>query len=269
MQMAIAAVYRALWRHKLFILLLTAAVGVVAYFQTSRQEKQYTASSLVRIEQKVTQASDLYGSLITGERLARTYAIIAETSSVRELVRERLPRSIPDDAISIDAGQVSNLEVLGLSVTYSDPVVAARVANAVPGALAEFVRRAGTSREIISTLERATPPSTPSAPNVRLNVIIALMLGLILNSGLVLLIEALSDRVGSVEDLERVTGKPVIAAIPPLHFVSVAAIAAGAESQARARHSIRRPAGPPLGAETSVTAVRRVGAPAGSGGIGE
>jgi capsular polysaccharide biosynthesis protein len=265
--MAIAAVYRALWRHKLFILLLTFGLAAMAYFLTNRQEKQYTASSLVRIEQKVTQASDLYGALITGERLARTYAIIAQTTSVRELVRERLPSSIPDDAINIDADQVSNLEVLSISVTYSEPVVAARVANAVPGALAEFVRQ-GTSREVISTMERATPPATPSAPNVRLNVIIAVLLGLILNSGLVLLIEALSDRVGSAEDLERVTGKPVIAAIPPLHFVTVTVVAAGAESQAAlARHSTTRR--PSLGTPAPVTPTRRLGTSAGSGGSGE
>jgi capsular polysaccharide biosynthesis protein len=217
--MDVATVYRTLWRHKLFIILLTSALAVAAYVITSGQEKEYTASSLVRIEQKVTQPSDLYGALITGERLARTYALIASTDSVRKLVRERLPASVPDDAINIDAAQVSNLEVLSLSVTYSDPVVAARVANAIPGALSEFVRTSGTPREIISTVETAGVPSSPSAPNLKLNVMIAILLGVILNSGLVLLIEAFSDRVGSVEELERATGQPVIAAIPPLRFV--------------------------------------------------
>jgi capsular polysaccharide biosynthesis protein len=266
--MAVAAVYRTLWRHKLFILLLTTALVAATYVMTSRLEKQYTASSLVRIEQQVTQASDVYGSLITGERLARTYALIAKTSSVWRLVRERLPESVPSEAIRIDADQVSNLEVLSLSVTYSDPEIAAQVANAVPGALAEFVRQSGATRETISTLQSAGPPASPSSPNLKLNLTIALLLGLILNSGLVLLIEAFSDRVGGVEDLERATGHPVIAAIPPLHFVATATMAAEVESQMQRqgpRPRYARPASQPEAlpdakspAETSRAELRRI-----------
>lgn len=216
--MTIAAVYRTLWRHRLFIILLTAALAVATYVITSREQKQYTASTLVRIQEKVTQESDLYGSLITGERLARTYALISQTSSVRDLVRKRLPRSVPDDALKIHAEQVSDLEVLKVSVTNPVPAIAARVANAVPGALADFGKESGTPREVISVVERASVPTVPSSPNVKLNVVIAILLGLVLNSGLVLLIEAFSDRVGTIEELERATGQPVIAAIPPLRF---------------------------------------------------
>ncbi len=235
--MPIATVYRTLWRHRLFVILLTTAMAAAAFLLTSRQPKMYTASSLVRIEQKVNQASDVYGSLITGERLARTYAVIAETSSVRELVRVRLGSSVPDDAIRIDAGPIANLELLRLGVTYTDPVIAARVANAIPSALAEFVSRDGTSREIITTVERAAPPGYPSSPNVKLNVVIAILLGLILNSGLVFLMEAFSDRVQNVEDLERMTGQPVIAAIPKLTFVTSLPSMA---SEVTAGHALRR-----------------------------
>lgn len=255
--MTIADVYRTLWRHKLFILLLTVGMAAAAYFLTSRQPKEYTASSLVRIEQKGVQASDLYGSLITGERLARTYALIAETRAVRELVRDRLDASVPDDAIRIDAGQVSNLELLWLGVTYTDPRIAARVANAVPSALAEFVRRNGSSREVVTTIEGAATPSYPSAPNIRMNVILAVLLGLILNSGLVLLIEAFSDRVGSAEELERMTGRPVIVAIPPLDFLSTppGMTASLADGRSGLRYSdIRpRPLQPDLGPLGEVT----------------
>lgn len=271
--MDVATVYRTLWRHKLFILVLTAGLAVAAYVLTAREEKQYTASSLVRIEQKVSQPSDLYGALVTGERLARTYALIAQTASVRELVRKRLPPSIPDKALSIDAEQVSNLEVLKLSVTYSDPVVAARVANEIPAALAEFVQNSGTPREIISTVESAGIPAAPSSPNMKLNVVIAILLGLILNGGLVLLIEALSDRVGSVEELERATGYPVIAAIPPLRFVSeIASVAADGDQPALQRQLRRRAVRPETGGARAASPLppqQRLGKSGGVGGTRE
>jgi capsular exopolysaccharide synthesis family protein len=217
----LTSVYRTLWRHRLLILLLTGVLVGTTWLLTERQTKLYTATTLVRVQQRVTQAEDVFGALQTGERLARVYVRIAETRSVAAEVRERLPASVPDDAIRIDAQQVSNLELLTLSVTNEDPQIAARVANAVPAALADFISQTGTSRDRIQTIERATAPSSPSSPKLTLNVAIALLLGLILSSGLVLLVENFSDRVEGAEEFERITGYPVIATIPSLKFVSL------------------------------------------------
>jgi len=217
----LTSVYRTLWRHRLLILLLTGVLVGTTWLLTARQTKLYTASTLVRIQQRVTQAEDVFGALQTGERLARVYVRIAETSSVAREVRDRLPASIPDSAISVNAEQVSNLELINLSVTNEDPQVAARVANAIPAALAEFIRKTGPSRDTIETIERATAPSSPSSPNLKLNIAVALLLGLILSSALVLLVENFSDRVEGAEEFERITGYPVIATIPTLKFVSL------------------------------------------------
>jgi len=216
--MTISSVYGTLWRYRLFILLTTALLAGAAYLATTKQTKLYTASSLIRVQQRVTSANDIYGALQTGERLARTYAEIAKTSSVARQVRQDLPASIPSDAIDIHATQLSNLELLQLSVTYRDPVVAARVANAVPTALAKFIAKTGSVRDTITLIEPATPPTSPSSPNVQLTVAIAIILGLLLNGGLALLHHAVSDRIVSAEELERATGNPVIATIPILRF---------------------------------------------------
>ncbi len=216
--MTISSVYGTLWRYRVFILLATAALVGAAIFVTSRETKMYTASSLIRVQQRVTSANDIYGALQTGERLARTYAKVATTSSVASQIRKQLPPSVPDDAINIKATQVSNLELLELSVTYSDPQIAAKVANAVPTALAKFIAETGSVRDTITLIEPAKPPTSPSSPNVKLTVAIAIILGLILNSGLALLHHAVSDRIESAEELERATGHPVIAAIPTLRF---------------------------------------------------
>ena len=217
--MTISSVYGTLWRYRLYILLATAALAGAAFLATTKQTKLYTASSLIRVQQRVTSANDIYGALQTGERLARTYAAIATTTSVAAQVREQLPASVPSDAIQIKATQVSNLELLELSVTYTDPRIAARVANAVPAALAKFIAETGSVRDTITLIEPATPPSSPSSPNVKLTVAIAIILGLVLNGGLALLHDALSDRIVSAEELEHATGKSVIASIPTLRFV--------------------------------------------------
>ena len=216
----LTSVYLTLWRRKWLIVLMTSILVGTVWFLTSRQTKLYTASTLVQVQQRVTNASEVFGALQTGERLARTYVVIAQTDSVRREVREQLGDSVPPDAVAIDASQLDNLELLRLSVTNADPEVAARVANAVPAALQTFVKKNGAARDSITAIEAAGVPTVPSSPNLKFNIAIALLLGLILSAGVVLLIESLSDRAESAEELERLTGHPVIATIPVLRFAS-------------------------------------------------
>jgi capsular exopolysaccharide synthesis family protein len=216
----LTSVYLTLWRRKWLIVLMTSILVGTVWFLTSRQTKLYTASTLVQVQQRVTNADEVFGALQTGERLARTYVVIAQTELVRQEVRDRLGDSVPPDAVAIDASQLDNLELLRLSVTNADPEVAARVANAVPAALQSFVKKNGAARDTITRIEPAGVPSTPSSPNLKFNIAVALLLGLILSAGVVLLIESLSDRAESAEELERLTGHPVIATIPVLRFAS-------------------------------------------------
>jgi capsular polysaccharide biosynthesis protein len=216
--MTISDVYRMLWRQRIFVLVVVVVVVGAAYVLTSRQTKLYTASSLVRVQQDVRTTEEAFGALLTGERLARTYQRIAETDSVRELVKTQLRGAVPSDAVVVDAHQVTGLELLQISVTNERPAVAAAVANAVPAALARFIERTGSFRDTITVVERASPPGAPSSPNLRLNLMLALLLGLLLAGGLALIRETLSDRVDDLEELEKVTGHPVIAMIPNLRF---------------------------------------------------
>lgn len=216
--MVVSDVYRALWRERWFMLILTLLVIGLAYIFTVRETKQYTASSLVRVQQNVRTTEEAFGALLTGERLARTYEQIAETSAVRDLVRQDLGPSVPIRAAVIEAAQLSNLELLEISATDPSPEVATAVANAVPRALATFIEETGSFRDNITVVERASEPTSPSSPNLTLNLVVAAMLGLILAAGLALLRQALSDRIENVEELERVTGHPVIAIIPNLEF---------------------------------------------------
>ena len=58
-------------------------------------------------------------------------------------------------------------------------------------------------------VQKATPPSTPSAPHKKRNVLLGVVLGLLLGFGLALLLERIDRRVRSREELERLYGVPV------------------------------------------------------------
>jgi len=220
--MSVADVYRALWRRRYLIVILTLATVAIDAFITAQQTKQYTASVLVRVEQKSTTPADQFGSLQTGALLAQTYAVISESSSIANRVRQQLGPSVPASAIKIKASQVSDIELFRVSATSPDPALAARIANAVPDALTAFVKDSpGASPDVINTVDRATPPRSASSPNMKLNLLLGLLIGLVLNCGLVLLAAVFADRISGAEDLEHLTGQRVIATVPVLHLGSV------------------------------------------------
>jgi capsular polysaccharide biosynthesis protein len=217
--MTTADVYRALWRHKYFIVVLTAVLVVAAWFLTSRQTRQYESSTLIRIQGQVVEQSEAFGSLVLGERLAQTYANVVTTGSFYDRVygnvSERLGIS---PRLVLEAEPVRDLELLWITARSPSPKFATEVANAAPGALRDFIRETGTLRDQIVTVDPARVPVEPVSPNVKLNLAIALLLGLILNGALALLIERFSDRLPDPDELEVAAGRPILATIPVLSF---------------------------------------------------
>jgi capsular polysaccharide biosynthesis protein len=72
--------YRALWRHKFFILLLTAAFVAATLYATSRQTRTYEAATLVRIQERGDTGN---ASLLAAQTLAQTYAKIIGSGALR------------------------------------------------------------------------------------------------------------------------------------------------------------------------------------------
>lgn len=74
----------------------------------------------------------------------------------------------------------------------------------------------GVTSNNISLVDRATPPGGPSSPNLPLNLMLALTMGLTLGIIGAFLIEALDDRLTSPDDVESKLGIPALGVIPML-----------------------------------------------------
>jgi capsular polysaccharide biosynthesis protein len=215
----VADVYRALWRRKAFILILTAGLVAAVWFLTQRETPIYEASTLIRVEQRIADPGQADRSLDVGQRLAKTYAKIAETTQIAQQVFTQLNSTVPFDQIKgkISAAPVQDLELLSISARNPDPKVARDIANATPPVL-QLYAATGTLGDKVTTADPAQLPTSPASPNLTLNIALAVLLGLIFNGALALLIQVMSDRFADVEELERVTGRPVLATIPTLDF---------------------------------------------------
>lgn len=217
--MTAADVYRALWRHTVLIVGLTAICVGATWYVTSREAKLYKASTLVRIQVRSGSASSTSNSLDTSQRLAQTYAQIIDSGALTNRVKRSITAAQPKRTIpglKISAQPVQSTELIWISARSRRPADAAAAANASPPALRRFVRQTGRPNDQIVTVKSATAPTSPVSPRVTLNIALALLLGLIFNGALALLFELIRDRMPDTEELGAAVGYPVLATIPTL-----------------------------------------------------
>jgi succinoglycan biosynthesis transport protein ExoP len=79
----------------------------------------------------------------------------------------------------------------------------------------------GVGTNNVSIVDRALVPGLPSKPNLRLNLIVGLLFGLMLGCGVALLLEQLAEATVSSADFQRKLGVPLLGATPKLDQSSI------------------------------------------------
>jgi len=125
----LSTLIRWLW----LIVLCTALGGVLAYVVSSRATPVYSATATLLVSQASGSGVYDYTSLITSERLARTYSAMLTGRPVMEAVIQQLGLDASPDALvrRISVELVRDTQLIRLSVEDTDPARAAQIANAV------------------------------------------------------------------------------------------------------------------------------------------
>lgn len=177
----------------------------------------FVAPGTTEITTEVVQGSRFY------ENRVKTYALIVDSATVLDPVINEL--GLATNAESL-AGRVSadapvETVLLRIRVTDNEPGQAADIANAVAeqfSIVAPQLESRDDSGEDsvvrITVVNPATEPSTPIAPNKRLILGLAVLLGLAVGFAIAVFREALNNRVRSESDLKAITDVPVVGKIP-------------------------------------------------------
>ncbi|HEM6594487.1 TPA: capsular biosynthesis protein CpsC [Streptococcus suis] len=206
---------KTIWRKK-FLILLTAVLtaGLAFVYSSFLVTPQYDSTTRIYVvSQNVEAGAGLTNQeLQAGTYLAKDYREIilsqdvliqvATELNLKESLKEKISVSIPVDT-----------RIVSISVRDADPNEAARIANSLRTFAVQKVIEV-TKVSNVTTLEEAVPAEEPTTPNTKRNILLGLLAGGILATGLVLVMEVLDDRVKRPQDIEEVMGLTLLGIVP-------------------------------------------------------
>lgn len=206
---------KTIWRKK-FLILLTAVLtaGLAFVYSSFLVTPQYDSTTRIYVvSQNVEAGAGLTNQeLQAGTYLAKDYREIilsqdvltqvATELNLKESLIEKISVSIPVDT-----------RIVSISVRDADPNEAARIANSLRTFAVQKVVEV-TKVSDVTTLEEAVPAEEPTTPNTKRNILLGLLAGGILATGLVLVMEVLDDRVKRPQDIEEVMGLTLLGIVP-------------------------------------------------------
>lgn len=91
------------------------------------------------------------------------------------------------------------------------------------------VQLSNVPQDEMRAIDRAVPPREPVYPNVPALVFMGCSVGLLVGFALAFFLESLDTAISTVGDVERLTGKPVLAIVPPIRMHAAKAEEVGAK----------------------------------------
>ncbi|HEP1785515.1 TPA: Wzz/FepE/Etk N-terminal domain-containing protein [Streptococcus suis] len=206
---------KTIWRKK-FLIILTAlfGAGIAFVYSSFLVTPQFDSTTRIYV---VSQNVEAGAGLTSQELQAGTYLVkdykeiilsqdvltqVATELNLKESLKEKISVSIPVDT-----------RIVSISVRDADPNEAARIANSLRTFAAQKIVEV-TKVSDVTTLEEAVPAEEPTTPNIKRNILLGLLAGGILATGLVLVMEVLDDRVKRPQDIEEVMGLTLLGVVP-------------------------------------------------------
>ncbi|SDC02513.1 Capsular polysaccharide biosynthesis protein [Paenibacillus sp. UNCCL117] len=212
-------------KKRLWIVLLVVAIATIttAMYNKSNYQPIYQASTkvivnkTVELEQLGNEQMDL-GSMAYSIRLIDTYKEIIRTPAIMEKVVQRYPDlKLTAGELSqiINVQSINNTQVMTIMVRDFSYERAMQIVNAVTAVFQSEIPKIMKVNNI-EILHNAEMKERPVPVNQQSNmyVFISAFVALVFALGAVLLLEFLDDTLKSEQDVERVMGLELLAAVP-------------------------------------------------------
>lgn len=210
--------FSALWAKKTIIILSAVFMALVAFVGTKMfVTPKYTSVTklFVMTKNDDTSASATYTDLQTGSMLTKDYMELVKSRPVLEKTISKLKLDVTPEELAgmITTETPTDTRIMSISVTDNDPKEAKQIADTLRKAVSVQITEI-VNADYVNTVEEGNLPTSPSSPNVKKNMMLGALLGLVISMGFIVLISVLDDTVKTPEDVEKYLGLNVLTSIP-------------------------------------------------------
>jgi len=249
---------RILWRWKLLFLAFVVLIPLGVYLVERSKPKVYRSSTLIELQDVSAQGVGTTGGPIVSGNLAAVARLVTTTPVADTAARllHQAPGSLSNEvSASADtttgfltitakdhdparAAAIANAFAAALAnhqAAQARSVIEEQIRSlqtqlaALPRSnagsrvtltqqIAQLQALSGSTSSGATVIQAAVPSSTPVSPKTRRAVELALVIAVLLGIGAVFLAENADRRLRTPEDIENLTGWPLLAAIPPSAF---------------------------------------------------
>lgn len=210
--------FSALWAKKTIIILSAVFMALVAFVGTKMfVTPKYTSVTklFVMTKNDDTSASATYTDLQTGSMLTKDYMELVKSRPVLEKTISKLKLDVTPEELAgmITTETPTDTRIMSISVTDDDPKEAKQIADTLRKAVSVQITEI-MNADSVNTVEEGNLPTSPSSPNVKKNMMLGALLGLVISMGFIVLISILDDTVKTPDDVEKYLGLNVLTSIP-------------------------------------------------------
>lgn len=223
-ELDLSQLFQLFWNKKfeiIVIVLIFILLGVT--YTICLVTPKYTSKTTLLLATE--QGSGTTGSQITttdltlNSKLVSTYRDLVKSSKVVRQVISNLNIDMSEDALkgSIAVQAKADTDILEISVTNTDPELAAKIANELAPVFSEQVKEYYNINNV-HVVDVAEEETSPSNVNHVKDIIIFAFIGIVVAAGYVLIANMLDTTVKTTEDIEKLCSVTVLASIPLDNF---------------------------------------------------
>jgi len=222
-------------RHWPLLVIVPVLATLITYFATSRIQPQYASKATVVVLNQdpnleprpvATPAPDddplppvdqrSLSDLLVDQRLISTYLELVKRRPVLEQAANALQYTGTVDELGakVSATNPDGTQLVQIRVEDENPATAAAIANAVARSFIDLSSIEIASSGSLALVEPAAPAVAPFSPNMRTNVLLALILSLAGAGALAVLLERVDTTIRSPQDVLDAVNLPTMAVIP-------------------------------------------------------
>lgn len=214
------ALFRAVWRKKVFILAVSCLVGVLAFgYQVLLATPQYESTSRIYVVNRQNNELGVLTNqdLQAGSYLVKDYREIILSQSVLQEVIDDLDLELTPEGLAHKIKVTIPTETRIISITVSDPnpETAARIVNLFRQKASEKMIEV-TKASDVTTVDEGVAATAPSSPKVKRNTLLAFLATALLMVLIVLMTDIIDDHIRKPEDIEEAMNIPLLGVVPHL-----------------------------------------------------